>query len=479
MKILLVAAEAAPFIKTGGLGDVIGALPKSLKQDATTETRVILPYYKKIAEKYGAQAEDVFWTFINVGWRHQYVGIKKIEVEGTVFYFVDNADYFGGRDEVYGYDDDGERFAFFQLAVAEVIERLDFVPDILHVNDYHTALLPFLIKEKYKWIQAFSQIKTVLTIHNIEFQGYFDPNMLPDLFGMGTERYEDGTVRLADCFNWLKTGILYADRITTVSPTYAEEIKTSEFGKGLEVILRMESGKLTGLINGIDTVLYDPMTDPNLAVPFNAGDLSGKYANKKILQERLGLPVRDDVPVIGIVSRLTYQKGFNLVVDEMIHILERDVQVVLLGTGDPRFEHDFAYFGQAYPDKFSANITFNLELAQMIYAGSDLFLMPSAFEPCGLSQMMSMRYGTLPLVHETGGLKDTVQPYNQFDGSGTGFSFHEFSGYQMTQTLFYALDVYFNQPTAWANLQKQAMIADFSWDTASLAYLELYQALMG
>jgi starch synthase len=322
MKILLVAAEAAPFIKTGGLGDVIGALPKSLKQDATTETRVILPYYKKIAEKYEAQAEDVFWTFINVGWRHQYVGIKKIEVEGTVFYFVDNADYFGGRDEVYGYDDDGERFAFFQLAVAEVIERLDFVPDILHVNDYHTALLPFLIKEKYKWIQAFSQIKTVLTIHNIEFQGYFDPNMLPDLFGMGTERYEDGTVRLADCFNWLKTGILYADRVTTVSPTYAEEIKTSEFGKGLEVILRMESGKLTGLINGIDTALYDPMTDPNLAVPFNAGDLSGKYANKKILQERLGLPVRDDVPVIGIVSRLTYQKGFNLVVDEMIHILE-------------------------------------------------------------------------------------------------------------------------------------------------------------
>ncbi|MDR1606492.1 MAG: glycogen synthase GlgA [Streptococcaceae bacterium] len=478
MKLLIAAAEAAPFIKTGGLGDVIGALPKSLNQDKTVETRVILPYYRKIAEKFGGQIEDVFWTFIKVGWRHQYVGVKTLTLDGTIFYFIDNGDYFTDRDGIYGYADDGERFAFFQLAIMEVIERLDFVPDILHANDYHTALLPFLVKEKYSWIQAFSKIRTVLTIHNIEFQGQFDPGMLSELFGMGMERYEDGTVRLADCFNWLKAGILYADRVTTVSPTYANEIKTPEFGKGLDVILRMESAKLSGLINGIDTELYDPQTDPHLAAHFSVTDLKGKQVNKKTLQSLVGLPVRDDVPLIGIVSRLTYQKGFHLVVDEMINILKKDVQVVLLGTGDPKFEHDFTYFGQAYPEKFSANITFNLGLAQLIYAASDLFLMPSAFEPCGLSQMMSMRYGTLPIVHETGGLKDTVLPYNQFDGSGTGFSFENFSGYQLVQTTFEALDVYTNQPKAWKKLQEQAMTADFSWDTASLAYLKLYQELL-
>lgn len=478
MKVLLVAAEAAPFIKTGGLGDVIGALPKSLNQFSDNDVRVILPYYKKIAENYGDQVEDVFWTFVNVGWRRQYVGIKKIEAEGTTFYFVDNRDYFGSREDVYGYADDGERFAFFQLAVIEVMERLNFMPDILHVNDYHTALIPFLVKEKYHWIQAFSTIKTVLTIHNIEFQGYFDANMLSDLFGMGLERYADGTARMGDCFNWLKTGILYANRVTTVSPTYAEEIKTSAFGKGLENILQMIDDKLSGLINGIDTSIYDPMTDANIAFPFDADDLSGKAANKRLLQEQLGLPIREDVPIIGIVSRLTYQKGFNLVVDEMQHILAQDVQVVLLGTGDPKFEHDFAYFGHNYPDKCSANITFNLSLAQMIYAGSDIFLMPSAFEPCGLSQMMSMRYGALPLVHETGGLKDTVQPYNQYDGSGTGFSFYAFTGYQMVQTLMLALNVYTHQPNVWLGLQKQAMTTDFSWDTASHAYHALYQDLL-
>lgn len=477
MRVLIAAAEAAPFIKTGGLGDVIGALPKSLNKQADVEVRVILPYYQKIAEKFGDQIEDVFWTYVNVGWRHQYVGIKKLTLDGTTFYFVDNADYFGGRAEVYGYYDDGERFAFFQLAVMEVMERLDFVPDVLHANDYHTALLPFLVKEKYKWIQAFSAIRTVLTIHNIEFQGQFDPETLFDLFGMGLERYEDGTARLGDCFNWLKTGILYADRVTTVSPTYANEIKTPEFGKGLDVILRMESGKLSGLINGIDTDLYDPKTDKNLPEHFDVTDLSGKSANKKLLQERLGLPVRADVAVIGMVSRLTYQKGFNLVVDEMMNLLQQDVQIVLLGTGDPKFEHDFAYFGQAYPEKFSANITFNLELAQMIYAGSDIFLMPSAFEPCGLSQMMSMRYGTLPIVHETGGLKDSVAPYNQFDGTGTGFSFNEFSGYQLMQTIMRALDLYQHDQMTWASLQRQAMTTDFSWDTASLAYLHLYQEI--
>ncbi len=478
MKILLAAAEATPFIKTGGLGDVIGALPKALNQQADVEIRVILPYYKKVAEKFSQHLSDVFWTFIQVGWRKQYVGIKQMVLDGVTFYFVDNADYFGSRDDVYGYADDGERFAYFQLAILEVMERLEFVPDVLHANDYHTALLPFLIKEKYHWRQSFSVIKTVLTIHNIEFQGQYDKGLLPDLFGMGTERYEDGTVRMAGCFNWLKTGILYADQVTTVSPTYAREIQTPAFGKGLDGILRMLSSKLSGLINGIDTTLYDPMTDAHLVAPFNAADLTGKAVNKASLQKRVGLPVDADIPLIGIVSRLTYQKGFDLVIDEMENLLQKDIQIVLLGTGDPKFESDFVQFSQLHPEKIAVNITFNLELAQMIYAGSDLFLMPSAFEPCGLSQMMSMRYGTLPVVHETGGLKDTVLPYNQFDGSGTGFSFANFSGYQLAQTLFYALDIYDNQPNIWRDLQKQAMTTDFSWDIASLNYLTLYQKLL-
>ncbi|GFH39636.1 glycogen synthase GlgA [Pseudolactococcus insecticola] len=478
MKILLAAAEGAPFIKTGGLGDVVGALPKSLNHAADADVRVILPYYKKIAEKFSDKIEDVFWTFVDVGWRHQYVGVKKITQDKTTVYFIDNDYYFGSRDEVYGYDDDGERFAYFQLAILEVLERLDFVPDVLHANDYHTALLPFLLKEKYSWIQAFDNVHTVLTIHNIEFQGQYDPVILSDLLGMGDERYRDGTVRMADCFNWLKTGILYADRVTTVSPSYAGEIQTPAFGKGLDGILRMVSGKLSGFINGIDTALYDPKTDAALQTHFDVQNLAGKAENKKQLQERLGLPVRADVPVIGIVSRLTYQKGFNLVVDEMCYLLEQDVQVVLLGTGDPRFEHDFAYFANTYPDKISANITFNLGLAQLIYAGSDFFLMPSAFEPCGLSQMMSMRYGTLPIVHEVGGLRDTVQAYNQYDGTGTGFSFADFTGYQMMQTLRRAIDIYRDKPEVFKQLQKQAMTADFSWDTASQPYLSLYRDML-
>ena len=475
MKIMFVAAEGAPFAKTGGLGDVIGALPKSLVKNGN-EVAVVLPYYDMVAAKFGDQVEDVLYFYTELGWRRAYVGVKRLVRDGVTFYFIDNQDYFF-RGSVYGEWDDGERFAFFQLAALELMEKVDFIPDILHVHDYHTAMIPFLLKEKYHWINAYKNIKTVFTIHNIEFQGQFDPGMLGELFSVGAERYEDGTLRWNDCLNWMKAAVLYSDRVTTVSPSYAQEIMTPEFGKGLEQVMRMESGKLSGIVNGIDTDLLDPETDPYLVAHFSADDLSGKAKDKAALQERVGLPVRSDVPLIGIVSRLTDQKGFDLVVNELNNILQNDLQVVVLGTGYADYENAFAWFGHNYPEKMSANITFDLELAQQIYAACDIFLMPSAFEPCGLSQMMAMRYGTLPLVHEVGGLRDTVIPYNRYEKTGTGFTFNNFSGYWLTTTLSLALDVYYNHKEDWQVLQQNAMSTDFSWDTASLAYEDLYKGL--
>lgn len=475
MKILFVAAEGAPFSKTGGLGDVIGALPKSLVK-AGQEVAVILPYYDMVEAKFGDQIEDVLQFEVYVGWRRQFCGIKKTVLNGVTFYFIDNQYYFF-RGHVYGDFDDGERFAFFQLAALEAMERIGFIPDVLHAHDYHTAMIPFLLKEKYRWIQAYQNIKTILTIHNLEFQGQFTEGMLWDLFRVGFERYADGTVRWNDCLNWMKAGILYADRVSTVSPSYAHEIMTPEFGCGLDQILRMESGKLSGIVNGIDTDIYNPETDPLLDYHFNKSDLSGKAQNKAKLQEKLGLPVRPDVPMIGIVSRLTRQKGFDVVVEGLHRMLQEDVQIVLLGTGDPGFEEAFSWFGQVFPDKLSANITFDVKLAQEIYAASDIFLMPSRFEPCGLSQMMAMRYGTLPLVNEVGGLRDTVQPFNPIEGTGTGFSFDNLTSYWLNWALETALDVYYNHPTVWKNLQVQAMECDFSWDTACQSYLDLYHSL--
>ena len=475
MKILFVAAEGAPFSKTGGLGDVIGALPKSLVK-AGHEVAVILPYYDMVEAKFGDQIEDVLQFEVYVGWRRQFCGIKKTVLNGVTFYFIDNQYYFF-RGHVYGDFDDGERFAFFQLAALEAMERIGFIPDVLHAHDYHTAMIPFLLKEKYRWIQAYQNIKTVLTIHNLEFQGQFSEGMLWDLFRVGFERYADGTVRWNDCLNWMKAGILYADRVSTVSPSYAYEIMTTEFGCGLDQILRMESGKVSGIVNGIDTDLYNPETDPLLDYHFNKSDLSRKAQNKAKLQEKVGLPVRPDVPMIGIVSRLTRQKGFDVVVEGLHRMLQEDVQIVLLGTGDPGFEQAFAWFGQVFPDKLSANITFDVKLAQEIYAASNIFLMPSRFEPCGLSQMMAMRYGTLPLVHEVGGLRDTVQPFNPIEGTGTGFSFDNLTSYWLNWALQTALDVYYNHPDVWKKLQVQAMECDFSWDTACQSYLDLYHSL--
>ncbi|MFS1087480.1 glycogen synthase GlgA [Enterococcus casseliflavus] len=475
MKVLFTAAECAPFFKTGGLGDVAGALPKELVKKGV-ETIVVLPYFTKMPAEYQEQMEDCFSFEVAVGWRKQYCGIKKLVLGAVTYYFIDNLYYFG-RERLYDFYDDGERFAFFQLAVIEMMERIEFIPDIVHVNDYHTAMIPFLIKEKYHWIQAYQNIRTVLTIHNIGFQGWYSRDILPDLFGMGTERYDDGTLRLNDCLNFMKAGILYADRITTVSPSYSEEIKTSEFGCGLEVILRMESGKLSGILNGIDYEMNDPETDPHLDYPFSVEDLSGKAKNKRALQEQFGLPTHKDVPLISIVSRLTTQKGFHLVLEEMENLLQFDVQFILLGTGEHDFEEGFRYFAQKYPDKCVAAISFDIALAQKLYAAADLFLMPSAFEPCGLSQMIAMRYGTLPVVHEIGGLKDTVDSYNPITKQGTGFGFQEFSPFYLMNALKQGIELYQSDQATWNVLVKQAMEKDFSWNQSSDLYIQLYNTI--
>lgn len=475
MKVLFAAAECAPFFKTGGLGDVAFALPKELVKQGV-ETAVVLPYFTIMPQKFKDQLEDCGNFEVHVGWRKQYCGIKKLLLNQVTYYFIDNLYYFD-REKIYDYYDDGERFAFFQQAVIEMMEKIDFIPDVLHVNDYHTAMIPFLLKEKYGWIQAYNNIRTVLTIHNIEFQGWYSKEILPDLFGMGMERYEDGTLRLNDSLNFMKAGILYADRITTVSPSYAEEIKTPEFDCGLEVILRMEAGKLSGILNGIDYDINDPETDPALSAHYSKAELDGKKSGKAALQKQMGLPQRSDVPLIAVVSRLTRQKGFYLVLEEMNNLLQFDVQLVLLGTGEAEIEEQFRYFAYTFPEKCAAAISFDVTLAQKMYAGADIFLMPSAFEPCGLSQMIAMRYGTLPVVHEIGGLKDTVESYNPITQTGTGFGFYEYSPFYLMNALKQAIELYQTSPNIWQQLMKQAMSRDFSWHNSTGQYIELYASL--
>lgn len=479
MKVLFASSECAPFFKTGGLGDVAGALPKELaKKSEISSVGVILPYFKnEMKEEYRSLLVDEFYDFVDVGWRHEYVGVKTLVKDNVKYYFLDNEHYFG-RGQIYGYGDDGERFAFFDLAVCQLLEKLDFIPDILHVNDWQTAMIPFLLKEKYKWINAYSDIQSVLTIHNIEFQGVMQGDALTELFGMGMERYFEGVVRHNGMLNMLKTGILYADRVNTVSPTYAKEIQTSEFGGGLEGVLQYVKGKISGILNGIDYEIYDPEKYKQISYHFNSLDLTGKAKMKAELQKRVFLPINPDIPVIGMVSRLTNQKGFDLVLSQLEELLKEEVQIVLLGTGFPELEEGFKYFAQKYPDKLSANIAFYLQFAQEIYAGSDLFLMPSAFEPCGLSQMIAMRYGTLPIVHEIGGLRDTVVPFNPVTKEGTGFGFIDFDRDILLETIKRALEVYKKEPKTLNRIIVSAMEQDFSWETKAQQYIELYQTIL-
>ena len=478
MKILFAASECAPFFKTGGLGDVAGALPKELaKKSEMDSVSVILPYFKdEMKDVFKKDLKDEFWDFVNVGWRREYVGVKSLVKDNVTYYFLDNEHYFAGKG-LYGYDNDGERFAFFNLAICQLLERLGEIPDVIHVNDWQTAMVPFLLKEKFNWISAYQNIKTVLTIHNMQFQGWLQGDALVELFGMGMERFNEGVVRHDNMLNMLKAGLLYADKVNTVSPSYAEEIKSPAFGCGLESVLNFISGKLSGILNGIDYDVFNPQTDSQINHHFSVKDLSGKALMKAELQEKLGLPVRAEVPLIGMVSRLTDQKGFDLVLSELEYILQEDVQIVVLGTGFPYIEDGFKNYSARFPEKMSTNIAFNLQFAQEIYAGADLFLMPSAFEPCGLSQMIAMRYGTLPIVHEIGGLKDTVIPYNPNTQTGTGFGFVQFDGLTLTNTIKSAVHLYQDAYPTYKKLILSAMTEDFSWETKAQQYVDLYQSI--
>lgn len=478
MKLLFAATECAPFFKSGGLGDVLGALPKELVKKGN-EVRVVLPYFVQLMpEEYKKALEDVAQFTVQVGWREAYCGIKKLEKDGVTYYFIDNLQYFD-RESLYDYDDEAERFAFFQLAAIEMLEVVDYIPDVFHVNDWQTAVIPVLLKDKYQLKERLRGIKTVLTIHNLMFQGIFDQLVLGDLFGIGYDAFHEHGLKYYDDVSFLKGGIFYSDLVTTVSPTYANEIKTPEFGMGLHEDLQKIDYKLVGLLNGIDYDTYNPEEDETIPATFTEKDLSGKAVNKAALQEKVGLPEEPGIALIGIVTRLDEQKGIQLIIDSMDELLTyRDVQIVLLGTGKPYYEDAFNHFNEKYPDKFKGIIDFDVKLAQLIYAGADAFLMPSAFEPCGLSQMNSMRYGTLPIVHETGGLADTVIPYHHRTGEGTGFSFYDFNDYTMRSVIDLALTVYYDYPEQWQQLVKQAMAKDYSWETAADAYVEQYERLV-
>ncbi|MFB9769116.1 glycogen synthase GlgA [Lactiplantibacillus modestisalitolerans] len=472
-KVLFATAEAAPFYKTGGLGDVSLALPRALHAQGLT-VRVVVPFYQqRFPAQYQSQLRDLTHFTVQVGVKRAYCGVKTLTLAGIRYYLIDNLDYFG-RPNLYGYWDDGERYAFFQMAICEMLERIHDVPDILHLNDWHTAFIPVLLSEKYYWIEAYQRIRTVLTIHNLQFQGRFDPVILDSLFRIGIQTFNEQGIADGGLVSFLKAGINFADALTTVSPAYAQEIQTPAYGEGLDATLRAKRGRLWGILNGIDTASYDPA----LAVPYSAATLDRRRQNRAALQRTVGLPVRS-VPVMAVVSRLTDQKGMSLLLDALDPVLKaHDVQLVVLGTGAPALEHAFQIYQLAYPTKVAVKLRFDERLAQQIYGGSDLFLMPSAFEPCGLSQLMAMRYGCLPLVHAVGGLRDTVVPYNRYTGAGTGFSFEDFRPAVLQRQLTTALQLVQRHPRVWRRLQRQAMATKMDWQRAAARYGQLYQTLL-
>lgn len=475
MQIVFASAECAPFVKTGGLGDVAGSLPAALVR-AGAEVIVMVPKYATIKDEYKAQMEHFADFYVNLGWRNEYCGLEKLEHDGVTYMFVDNERYFA-RDYPYGFFDDGERFAFFSKAITESLQHLPegFECDILHCNDWQTALAPVFLREFYQGLPLYDRVKTVFSIHNVAFQGQFSDTVMEDILGVAHIPAAATQLRCDACsINYMLGALHYADAITTVSPTYAGEIQTPEFGEGLDGVLRERSYALQGILNGIDVAAFDPATDKRIAANYTVDDRSGKAVCKAMLQEELGLEVRDDRPLMVMVTRLTRQKGLDLVMYALDRILAGGVQVAVLGTGDRDYEDGLRYFQDKYPGTMAARIEFDLALSQRMYAAADMFLMPSKFEPCGLSQIIAMRYGTLPIVRETGGLKDTVQPYNEFTGEGTGFSFTNFNGDEMGDAVFRAARLFWDNREAWNQLVTQAMSQDFSWTRSADKYLDLY-----
>lgn len=475
MQIVFASAECAPFVKTGGLGDVAGSLPAALVR-AGAEVIVMVPKYATIKDEYKAQMEHFSDFYVSLGWRNEYCGLEKLEHDGVTYMFIDNERYFA-RDYPYGFFDDGERFAFFSKAITESLQHLPagFECDILHCNDWQTALAPVFLREFYQGLPLYDRVKTVFSIHNVAFQGQFSDTVMEDILGVAHIPAAASQLRCDACsINYMLGALRYADAITTVSPTYANEIQTPEFGEGLDGVLRERSYALQGILNGIDVAGFDPATDKRIAANYTVGDRSGKAVCKAKLQEELGLEVRDDRPLMVMVTRLTRQKGMDLVMYALDRILAGGVQVAVLGTGDRDYEDGLRYFQDKYPGTMAARIEFDPALSQRMYAAADMFLMPSKFEPCGLSQIIAMRYGTLPIVRETGGLKDTVQPYNEFTGEGTGFSFSNFNGDEMGDAVFRAARLFWDNREAWDQLVTQAMSQDFSWTRSADKYLDLY-----
>lgn len=475
MQIVFASAECAPFVKTGGLGDVAGSLPAALVR-AGAEVIVMVPKYATIKDEYKSQMEHFADFYVSLGWRNEYCGLEKLEHDGVTYMFIDNERYFA-RDYPYGFFDDGERFAFFSKAITESLQHLPegFECDILHCNDWQTALAPVFLREFYQGLPLYDRVKTVFSIHNVAFQGQFSDTVMEDILGVAHIPAAASQLRCDACsINYMLGALRYADAITTVSPTYANEIQTPEFGEGLDGVLRERSYALQGILNGIDVAGFDPATDKRIAANYTVEDRSGKAVCKAKLQEELGLEVRDDRPLMVMVTRLTRQKGMDLVMYALDRILSGGVQVAVLGTGDRDYEDGLRYFQDKYPGTMAARIEFDPALSQRMYAAADMFLMPSKFEPCGLSQIIAMRYGTLPIVRETGGLKDTVIPYNEFTGEGTGFSFSNFNGDEMGDAVFRAARLFWDNRDAWNQLVTQAMSQDFSWTRSADKYLDLY-----
>ena len=477
MNVLLVASEASPFIKSGGLGDVMGALPKELKKHGV-DARVVIPCYSGINKAYKEKLEFVQWFIVEVGWRSKYCGIFKYEHEGVVYYLLDNESYFD-REGQYGYFDDAERFAFFDRAVLKLLRVIDWRPDVIHCNDWQTGMIPVMLTLEYsKKDEFYRGIKTVYSIHNLLFQGVYDPEILPELFGYDMEPYLNKSVEFDKGVSFMKGGINYSDKITTVSYTYADEIRTPEYGERMDGLLRERGYALRGIVNGIDYDEYNPYNDPFIYKKFDSNPYESKKSNKIELQKELGLYQNEETPIIAIISRLTRQKGIDLVLYMADRLLkDRDVQLVIVGNGDKDFEEAFWRLKDRYWDKVSTTIKFDNPLAHKVYAACDMFMMPSKFEPCGLGQLIALRYGTIPIVRETGGLKDTIVPYNEYSGIGTGFSFKNYNGDELLMITEYALKMYWDK-WKWNSIVNQAMTVDNSWDKSASEYEGLYKEIL-
>lgn len=474
--ILFAAAEGLPFIKTGGLADVIGALPKALAKRGH-DVRVVLPLYKKVIEKHYDELERIGTIQVHSGWIDQPATFYKAEVDGVIYYFIEHQYYFE-RDGLYGYEDDGERFAFFQRALLDMIYFIDWWPNIIHSNDWQCGMVPLLCHACYASDMRYQAIKHVYTIHNLAFQGNFGVDMMPSCLGLDYSYFDNGSVRFDTGISFMKAGIVYADKVTTVSPTYSNEILTQTYGERMDGILRYRREDLWGIVNGIDENLWNPKTDPSLKKNYDLKNwAAGKKANKKALQEELGLEVDDDVMLIGMVSRLTNQKGVYLITDRLQEIMGLNVQFVILGSGEENAENAFRWLEDSYKGRAVYYCGYNEDLAHRIYASSDVFLMPSLYEPCGLSQLIALRYGSLPLVRETGGLKDTVHPYNMYTGEGNGFSFTNANADDMLYTLRWVTDQFYNNREGWQGLVETAMSEDHSWEKSAGVYEQLYYTI--